>query len=388
MLPDRYSESLLQWIWENLEFNGANLQSNTGDEIEIFDPGKKNHGAGPDFLHANIKIGGIRFYGHVEVHNHEKEWFEHCHHKDENFNSVVLHVVLESGDKPTVTSDGYRPALLNLKSYLSKPLFELLFLKENNGLPCSSRVTTIHQRAFELQIEKAHREYFRYKVNELMECYNSHLTPSDAWLNSFIQKVYSALGIPSNRVSMEKLFLDNRDKFSSQTDRDSFVQEVQSIAFSNIGKEKYNWNESGMRPGSQPRKRVVQAATLHYEISSYSVSNFLSDGTDAWAGIINSIQNQDLPGRSRMNIIGQTVFLPAIYLLGDLFHSQDLCSQSYKEWSESSSELPKEVRMPFEKSGFELSQPVQKMGLAHHYKRFCKERNCHRCEVFKSAINS
>ncbi len=384
----RYNESLLQWIWENLEFNVNNLRTQGGQSMQILDPGRKNSGAGPDFLNACISINGIKLFGSVEIHNHEKEWFEHSHQKNPDFNSVILHVVLEGNTGTAKTSDGHKPALFNVSRKLNKALYKLLNIKEQGALPCAGSVTNIHQRAFEIQIERAHKEYFNYKVDELMAGYDPGLPPSIAWRKAFLLQLYSALGIPSNRISMERLVQDVIQQVKTASiGREEFVEQVLALAFEYKESEKYNWNFSGMRPGSQPKNRVRQAAILHYQFINIEFETYLKSGVDSWKSLMDSLSKPELPGNSRMEIIHKTVFLPSIYLLGDLFFAKKLCSSAYNSWVSAIVQLPKEVRRPFEESGFEIAKSVKKFGLAHQYKRFCKKRNCHKCEVFKSVIN-
>ncbi len=383
----RYKESLLQWVWENLEFDLNNLRTQDNFPIHIHDPGRKNTGAGPDFLNACITINGLKFYGAVEIHNREKEWFDHSHHSDPEFNSVILHVVLEGDGGVAKTSDGHRPALLNISSKLNKSLYKLLKAKESGSLPCATSVTNIHQRAFEIQIERAHKEYFNYKVDELMEGYDPSLPPSTAWRKAFLLQLYSALGIPSNRISMARLLKEIDKSVNPEPEIEKFVEQVMSVAFEKPGSEKYIWKFSGMRPGSQPKNRVRQAAMLHYQINNTDFKTFLRKGIDCWDSLTASFSKSELPGSSRMEILHKTVFLPSVYLLGDLFHAQHLCSSAYHAWVNSIAQLPKEVLQPFEESGFEVEKDLKKFGLAHQYKRFCKQRNCHKCEVFKSVIN-
>lgn len=383
-----YNESLLQWIWRNLEFDLANLETQDGHSLQILDPGAQNSGAGPDFLNACISIDGLKFYGSVEIHNREKEWFDHGHQTNPEFNSVILHVVLEGNSGIAKTLDGHKPALLNVSSKLNKALYKLLSIKERGVLPCANNITNIHQRAFEIQVERAHREYFDYKANEFMRGYDPNLPPSIAWRKAFLLQLYSTLGIPSNRNSMAKLLCDVVKIADISSKREEFVRQVMALAFEGLESKNYSWNFSGMRPGSQPRNRVRQAAVLHFQISNIEFKDFLRSGIDSWNLITASLSSSVLPGNSRMEIIHKTVFLPAVYILGDLFLAQRLSSSAYNSWLNSIAKLPKEVKRPFEKSGFEVGESVEKFGLAHHYKRFCKERNCHKCEVFKSVINS
>lgn len=66
--------------------------------LEIVDPGTYNEHAGPDFQNAKIKIDGILWAGNVELHLTAKHWYDHRHHEDHAYNSVILHLVFERDD--------------------------------------------------------------------------------------------------------------------------------------------------------------------------------------------------------------------------------------------------------------------------------------------------
>ena len=383
----RYRESLLQWIWQNFQFNCGNLKLRSGEELHIEDPGKLNHGAGPDFLDAAVRIGSVTFHGSIEIHMAEGEWFEHGHHNDRNFNSVVLHVVLHPEFHPAVTHDGSSPPTLVLNEYLDDALYRLLKIKETTSLPCAGQPRFIHQKAFERQIEKAHREYFEYKVDELLQVYPPEESIQDAWRHALIRKMYNALGIPHNREAMEELFLKAVNLYREGQVGQGFEEAVVRTAFSDEDRSRFGWKDSGMRPGSRPEKRVVQAAAIHHAAMKLSFKTYLKNGVDSWDDLLENLRSEKRPGAGRLNILYSTVFLPGIYLLGDLLHSVRLKDHSYQLWKDEKFQVPEEVVRPFRESGFQISKRVKKAGLAHQYKRYCRARSCHRCEVFKSAIN-
>ncbi|WP_069130559.1 DUF2851 family protein [Rhodohalobacter halophilus] len=387
MRPARYSESLLQWVWENLQFDCSGLKLQNGESLGIEDPGEINHGSGPDFKGAVLRVGQLKHHGSVEIHLNEEEWFAHGHHLDENFNSVILHVVLHAGKRTAEMQAGHKVPTLILSDFLDKPLFELLKIKEAGALPCSGQVKFISQVAFERQVEKAHREYFDFKVDELLDRYPAEAVPSEAWRHSFIQNVYRTLGIPSNREQMENLFLEIQSEVATVGRPEEFEKSVLDGAFSERKANSSAWINAGMRPGSRPARRVRQAAALHYGFSQISLKTFLMDGVNVWDRVMRDVSKGKRPGRQRENILFYTVYLPAIYLLGDLFHSEKLKRESYQAWRQGLFHLPGEVVRPFKRAGFQVNRKVKKAGLAHQFKRYCLERNCHQCEVFKSAIN-
>ncbi len=386
-----YREDLFQWIWANLEFDCRNLETVCGEKLQIIDPGKLNHGAGPDFLDAHIRTEKMHWYGSVEIHKSSGDWHAHQHESDTNFESVILHVVFADNSKKVAkTSGGDQPMVLELKPYLNKKLNRLLELKESEGLACSGKVAHISQKAFEKQIEAAHKEYFDYKVNELLQEYNPSRRLSEAWRDCLIVQLYKTLGIPANREQMGKLARKMVTLGQTFNSPDALLKFAEHTAFSE-NQNRYDaieWAFSGMRPASRPRGRIKQAAELHFKIVKAGMNVFLKDPLESWALLQQGLPTSKKPGRSRLELIKQTVYLPAVYLLGDLLHSGKLKESAYRYWLSGSQHIPQEVRKPFEKAGFELSGAVKKLGLAHQYKRYCLSRNCHRCEVFKKSIGS
>lgn len=89
-------EKLLQYIWQFQYFNQSELQTTTGESLEIVFPGKLNNNQGPDFTNAQIKIENTTLVGSIELHLKTSQWNEHGHSRDTNYKNVVLHVVLEN----------------------------------------------------------------------------------------------------------------------------------------------------------------------------------------------------------------------------------------------------------------------------------------------------
>lgn len=383
-----YREELFQWIWEQVEFDCKNLRTVCGKSLQIVNTGSLNHGAGPDFLGSHLKIEGKDWYGSVEVHKNPREWIQHGHHKDKEFNSVVLHVIFEEGgSKPVHTEDGHEPVTFVLKPHLSEKVHRLLKDKQKRGIACSGNVSFINQQAFEKQVAKAQREYLEYKVEELLEFYDPSLPVSTAWLRCLIAGVYRTLGIPSNKKQMAELAhaVFKECKFNQEVS--SFADQVEQIAFES--KKNFYWKFSGMRPASRPEIRVRQAASLHFSIGQIPFENFFKkDLKETWDLILEGTDPENRPGKSRLSLVKQLVYLPALYLLGDLLQARKVKQSALETWVSSVQHVPDEMKTPFKKAGFTINSSTKKVGLAHQYKRYCLQKNCHRCEVFKKAIRS
>ena len=386
----KYRERLLQWIWEETEFTSTQLVTDCGSTVEIMDPGELNHGEGPDFLRSHLKIDGIQMHGSVEIHRMASEWIAHNHHREKRFDSVILHVVYEN-DRPgkVFRSDGTQPPTISIKPYLSSPLAKLARLKETRGLLCKDNLMFIHQEAFEEQIRKATKEYFTYKVEEVLDKYDPRGKVSDSWKNAMIIQIYRTLGIPVNRDQMQQLVQQILGSNSMPNSQNEFTDLAKEIAF-NPKKRKNSipWRHSGMRPASRPEVRIAQAAAFHYQIKNQPFTSFLKDPTISWKTLLHSINSETIPGLNTLDLIKKTVFYPSIYLLGQLLFSKMLMDRSFEVWIEEPHQLPEMIKKPFLEAGFVIKNGAGSLGLAHQLKRYCRRRECHNCYLFKNAIRS
>jgi len=96
--PQRVDERLLQCVWFDKLLAEEGLKTAGGRTLEILDAGRWNHEAGPDFLGASLLINGRPRKGDVEVHADARDWKRHDHHRDFEYNRVILHAVLDAPD--------------------------------------------------------------------------------------------------------------------------------------------------------------------------------------------------------------------------------------------------------------------------------------------------
>jgi hypothetical protein len=384
-----YRETLLQWIWKELEFDTTSLRTSAGDLVEIIKPGKINNGAGPDFKDAEIRINSLKFFGDVEIHIKNRNWAEHNHEESDDFNSVILHVVFDGdiqNSQPAHRPDGTTPPLLILEPYLQKSLAHLFDRRQNTGLPCSGQISFINQNAFEYQIEKAHRDYFEYKTDFLLNYYDGSQPLTKAWLGLLSKGLFNTIGIPRNREQMEQ-FYERLQTLNIDSSITRFISNANKIAFHDIPEDTTPWVESGMRPASVPSKRVPQAAALYHAIHSIPFKTFLSASDDLWQVVLAQIPKSFQPGKQMSSILEFTILYPSVYLLGEFLHAKKVKAHAYSCWLNASGGVPGAVIRPFKTSGFNIKGRALKPGLAHQLKRYCRPLNCHRCEVFKKAIN-
>src|SRR5512136_2729420 len=87
-----FSEKQATLIWQ--QALGKQLTSVEDGLVDVIYPGRINGDKGPDFRDAVI-VNKLRLTkGDVEVHVRSSDWYNHEHHTDAAFNSVILHVAM------------------------------------------------------------------------------------------------------------------------------------------------------------------------------------------------------------------------------------------------------------------------------------------------------
>ena len=62
------NENLLQYLWKYKIFSNIDFKDSEGNPLEVFDFGRFNKNAGPDFSFAKIKIKDVILAGNIEIH--------------------------------------------------------------------------------------------------------------------------------------------------------------------------------------------------------------------------------------------------------------------------------------------------------------------------------
>lgn len=114
------NERLLQTIWAQQMVETSALRLADGRPLHVIDPGRWNGSAGPDFAAARLMLDGATLTGDVELHLAGDDWQAHGHHRDLDYNGVIVHVVLrnEGGRADDPLHNGGRVPRLELEPYI------------------------------------------------------------------------------------------------------------------------------------------------------------------------------------------------------------------------------------------------------------------------------
>ncbi|MFI5186349.1 MAG: DUF2851 family protein, partial [Chitinophagales bacterium] len=156
------TERLLQFIWQFRYFNKSELATTKGENLQIIHQGQLNFNQGPDFSEAKIRIGETTWVGNIELHCKTSDWKKHNHHNDDNYNSVILHVVWEDD-----LSENSLIPILELKERVSKILLERYEMLMNAAgfIACEKTIHTVRDITWKSWKERLLAERLTRKAN-------------------------------------------------------------------------------------------------------------------------------------------------------------------------------------------------------------------------------
>jgi hypothetical protein len=208
-------EDFLHYLWQYKKFDFSNLKTFDGELLTIINSGYYSQKAGPDFFNAQIIIGSQKWAGNIEIHLKSSDWYVHHHEKDENYDSVILHVVWEN-DSPIFRKDNSELAVLELKHYVSKEMLAgyQSLLQPKSWIYCEKEIATIDSFVFKNWQERLFFERLERKSIPIQQLLDATENDWEAVLFCMLAK-----------------------NFGLNTNGESFLKIAKSIPFSIIRKE-------------------------------------------------------------------------------------------------------------------------------------------------------
>ena len=210
-------EDFLHHVWQHKKFAVTQLQTTTGESIQILNSGQYLQLAGPDFFNAQIIIGNQKWAGNVEIHIKSSDWYVHNHQNDSNYDSVILHVVWEY-DTPIFRKDNLEIPTLELRNYVA--LSDLhkyqSLVSQKSWIYCENEIKNVDGFIFKNWQERLYFERLERKSEEIME-----------------------LLAESNNDWEAVLFCLLAKNFGLNTNGSLFLKMAKSIPFSVVRKESY-----------------------------------------------------------------------------------------------------------------------------------------------------
>jgi len=284
-------EEFIAYLWKNKLLFPAKLQTTEGEQLEVIQPGQKNHDAGPDFFAARIRIGTTLWAGNVEIHVKSSQWNQHGHQYNSAYDNTILHVVYEHDLEIKNTRNEPIPVLEIAGKFDAKLLLNYQALQASRAwVPCERQVSQVDSLILgnwlnRLLVERIERKsddvlhFLKYFGNDWEQTFYYLLA------RNFGFKVNaSPFGMLAQRTP-HNLLVRNRNNLSA----------IEAILFGQAGlldsdlhdvyprslraeylhqKNKYQlqplekklWKFARIRPVNFPSIRIAQFAMLVYEL--------------------------------------------------------------------------------------------------------------------------
>ena len=405
-----------------------------GRLVEVIDPGLHNHGSGPDFFNAKVRIGGQLWIGNVEIHVRASDWFRHHHHTDQAYKNVVLHVVAQSDAEITLpgTTDQLIPQMeLAIPDSLRH---NYSTLSTNDFFPrCRDVVRTfphltIHSWLAALQVERL--EERSVSIKSRWERLNRN------WEDTLFVTIARNFGFGKNGDAFER-WACSFPLMAIGKHRDSVLQ-VEAVFFGQAGLLEYDRPDIGdyytslrneynflrhkfsltpidpslwtwkVRPENFPEVRLAQLAVLYHN-GGLNLSRMIS-ATDIdkirdllsthaggywrthynFKGKTTSNESDKVLSKSSLDLIVINSVVPFLFAYGRYKGDDILCDRSFELMESLKSEQNSYISK-WEEAGVVCHSAADSQAIMQLSKNYCEKHNCLRCrfgyEYIKSTPN-
>jgi hypothetical protein len=292
------SESFIHYLWQYQYFSKLDLKTTSGEPLHVFSPGVKNLHAGPDFLHAKIRLGEMQWVGNVELHIDASAWMQHKHHHDPGYDNVILHVVWRN-DHPVANREGQLIPTLELKTRVDDEIVSTYrnLVSSAEEIPCAPKLPGLRRiivfsaldRVLSIRLENKSRE-----VEELLNnnrgdweetCYQllarnfGFKVNADPFFMLARMVPYKTLMKHSDKLfQMEAILFgvagfldDDHDHEYYNVLRREFALLRRKYGLDHVMMNKTQWKFLRLRPANFPTIRIAQLASyLHYRQNIFS----------------------------------------------------------------------------------------------------------------------
>ncbi|HTD99109.1 MAG TPA: DUF2851 family protein [Mucilaginibacter sp.] len=283
-----FTEDFLHYVWKFRLFDRENLQTTTGEKIEIFSAGLQNSDSGPDFHNARLRIGDTTWAGNVELHLSSSDWRKHNHNTDNAYNNIILHVVYRD-DEPLIMPDGRGVPTLELKDRVSPELYNRyhhLVYGQQQFIPCEGSIRFVDDITLRNWLTRVLVERLEKRSAVVIAALDKN---RGDWEETFYQFLAAQFGFKTNALPFE-LMAKSLPQLTLAKHKDNSKQ-IEALIFGQAGfleddfmdeypkslKEEYNflrkkygltpiekhlWKFMRMRPQNFPTVRLAQFAAL------------------------------------------------------------------------------------------------------------------------------
>lgn len=413
-------EDFLHHVWQHKKFAVTQLQTTTGESIQILNSGQYLQQTGPDFFNAQLIIGNQKWAGNIEIHLKSSDWYLHNHEKDTNYDSVILHVVWEY-DIPIFRKNNTEVPTLELKKYV-----ELADLHKYQSLTtqkawiyCENDISKVNDFILRNWQERLYFERLERKANEIKQLLQVSNNDWEAILFCLLARNFGlntngilfqnmAKSIPFSVIRKESFAIENLEAlFFGQANmleanfQDNYTNKLQQDYNYLIKKYKITKNVFDKveffkhRPDNFPTIRLAQLAALYFKehnlfskIISFNVISELYDlfkveVSNYWETHYNFDKNSVLKKKKMTNSFIDLILINTILPIR-FAYEQSIQKQSSTEIIELIEAIQPEKNIivdRFATIGIIAENAFQTQSLLQLKKEYCDHKKCLQCAI-------
>ena len=413
-------EDFLHHVWQHKKFAVTQLQTTTGESIQILHSGQYLQLAGPDFFNAQIIIGNQKWAGNIEIHLKSSDWYLHNHEKDANYDSVILHVVWEH-DTAIFRRDNLEIPTLELRNYVALTdvhKYQSL-ITQKSWIYCENDIKKVDDFIFKNWQERLYFDRLERKSEEIKQLLKDSNNDWEAVLFCLLAKSFGlntngalfldmAKSIPFSVIRKESFAIENLETlFFGQANmlessfQDCYPNKLQNDY--NYLCHKYTISKSVFdkveffkhRPDNFPTIRLAQLAALYHKehnlfsniVNVSSISEiytlFQIEVSDYWETHYNfdkkSVAKKKKMSHAFIDLIVMNTILPIRFA-----YEQSLHKEYSQEILELITTLPPEKNIIIDKFasiGILAENAFQSQSLLQLKKEYCDAKKCLQCAV-------
>ncbi|MDQ6890083.1 MAG: DUF2851 family protein [Bacteroidota bacterium] len=418
-------EDLLQYIWQFQYFNNNELQTTSGEQIQIQFAGSHNLNQGPDFSGAKIKIGNTLWAGNVELHVNSSDWNLHKHSADSNFNNIILHVVWNHDTEIQDCNSSVLPTL-ELQSRVSKLLLDKYreLMNTSQFIPCENQVNHTNELTLAHWKQRLLAERLIAKSEKVLVILNQ---TNFHWEETFWRLIAGNFGLTVNSSFFQKIAESLPVKLLAKHKNN--IHQIEALLFGQAGLLKTSFDEKypvmlqkefvfykqkyklqpvdgelfflRMRPANFPTIRLAQLAVLIHESehlfskikdasSVIEVKKMLDvTANDYWNYHYlfdeeTGFKKKVLGSQMISNIIINTV-VPVLFAFG-VHHNEKQIKEKALSWLENIAAEKNAITKGFENLNFFNKNAFDSQALIQLKNEYCNKKRCLQCAIGNSLL--
>ena len=388
-------EDFLHFLWKSHVIPKRGLLTTDNRTIDIVHTGSYNHDNGPDFIMGRIRIDGVLWAGNVEMHLKASDWYVHGHQHDKRYDNVILHVVYEY-DKDVYNAGGKIPCV-ELKNVIKPELIRnyLALQSSHAEIPCFNYPVPHFQEDFLWMKDRLIVE----RLNRKIAPYLRTIQPHDV---TFKQMVLEALGAQKNKDSFKTfgtrinwmqmnrwanrpelvttyllklsgLFEDELKQHVLGNQLDAYVSNPLTIEA---------WNTKSIRPGNQPKTRVLQFAQICTQgyLMHLPNSETPTAYSQWWYEEAHRLQSEMKFSPFLLQNIAINAVIPFAYFVGVKSGESDWIDFAFEHLEEWKPER-NSIILKFKAKGFTPASSSDSQAILELYRHYCALKKCVSCAV-------